>query len=108
MTAYDHLVRLNADLIAALDAVELPDAEALDALLAQRAVLLDAVQRSRDPLPAPVRDALAAQHHRLAGLLDARLADVRQTMQRLDLLDRARSEYATPAPRSVLRSGLDA
>lgn len=110
MTAYDHLIELNVQLIAALDVAEdaLPAADTLDPLLASRAMLLDAVERSAPSIPDTVRTLLLDQHQRIDALLETRLATLHHNQHRLDLLERARGQYAAAPARQVLRSSLNA
>ncbi len=109
MSPSQHLIDLNTRLIATLDVAEggLPDPVALDALLAAREVLMEAVKHSTPSLSDAPRRLLTEQHRRIDGLVSTHTGTVRQHLQRLGLLDRARSEYATPSPRQVLRTGLN-
>ncbi len=109
MPAFDHLLSLNARLIGALEGAtdDLPDGTDLAELLAAREVFFNAVKRSPEKAPAELRALLLEQHRRLDTLLETWSGRVTTEMQRLDKLENAQAQYATPQSRQVLPSRLN-
>lgn len=106
---FEHLLEINTRLVGVLDVSpdETPDAEALSGLFEARAALLRALQEAARPAPAELRSLLVEQHHRLDGLIRARMSETAEHLQRIERFEQAQTRYAPRSPRRVLRNGLN-